>query len=216
MQPGPNGEQVTDFVWDQDSGLLAVTPSPNPLDIVSIKYLSQDSNQGFFITATMKVSDLSAVPPTTTWRMYFTANAPEVGDGTSANLGGPAGNQFSKGLSDRGDQFWIDAETDDSGNKTFHWGTTVRNFSGGTNDTTQGSADRGFFNQSNNTISVRISVNTLNAYLDSIHAGDASKHIQFGSVLCGLRGNSLQSTSFGLALEDYTRGGTEFKIGNPF
>jgi hypothetical protein len=216
MQPGPNGEQVTDFAWDQDTGLLAATPSANPVDILSIRYLSQDSNQGFFITATMKVSDLTAVPPSTTWRMYFAANAPEVGDGTSANLAGPVGNQFSKGLSDRGDQFWVDAETDASGNRTFNWGTSVRNSDGSTTDTAQGTADRGFVNQSNQTISVRISANTLNTYLDSIHAGDASKHIQFGSVLCGLRGHSFQTNSSGLALEDYTRGGTELKIGNPF
>ncbi|MBV9656762.1 MAG: hypothetical protein JO295_01505 [Verrucomicrobia bacterium] len=216
MQPGPNGEQVTDFAWDTDSGLLATAPAASPLDIISILYQSQDSNQGFYITTTMKVSDLSTLPPSTTWRMYFTANAPEVGDGTTAGLAGTAGNYFSKGLSDRGDQFWVDCETDASSAATFHWGTTVRNSDGSLTDTTQGTASRGFINKPNNTLSVRMSVNTLNTYLDSVHNGDASKHISFGSVLCGLRGHSFESQSGGIALEDLTRGGTEFKIGNAF
>ncbi|MDB6147226.1 MAG: hypothetical protein JWO45_890, partial [Spartobacteria bacterium] len=60
MQPGPNGEQVTDYAQDTDSALLAITPSISPVDILAIKYLWQDSNQGPVITATMTVSDLSA------------------------------------------------------------------------------------------------------------------------------------------------------------
>jgi hypothetical protein len=221
MQPGPNGEQVTDFAWDCDSGLLASAPAANPLDIITIKYASQDSNQGFYITATMKVSDLTAMPPNTAWRMYFAANAPEAGDGTSAGLAGPPGNQFSRGLSDRGDMFWLDAETDPAGTISFNWGTTVRNTDGGLGDTTRGTAPRGFFNKGAGTISVRIAVNTLNSYLDTIHSNDATKHIQAGTVLCGLRGHAFQIdnsgvTNGGITLEDYTRGGTEFKVGNPF
>ena len=80
-QPGPNGEQVTDFLHDQDSGLLGVTPTDNPVDIVSVKYISADNNTGPVITATMKVSSLTVIPPSTTWRMYFTANAPDAGTG---------------------------------------------------------------------------------------------------------------------------------------
>ena len=79
MQPGPNGEQVTDFAQDQDSGLLATTPSNNPIDIISIKYASQTLAQGPVITATMTVSDLTVPPPSCTWRMFFAANAPETG-----------------------------------------------------------------------------------------------------------------------------------------
>ncbi|MFL6513680.1 MAG: hypothetical protein ACJ8M1_01510 [Chthoniobacterales bacterium] len=216
MLPGPNGEQVTDFAWDCDSGLLASAPAPSALDIISIKYASQDSNQGFYITATMKLSDLSAIPPSTTWRMYFAANAPEVGDGSITGLAGPTGNKFTKGLSDRGDMFWLDAESDTSGNVTFNWGTTVRETSGSLTDTRRGTAPRGFINKSDGTISARMPVNLLNQYLDGVHGNDVSKHIQSGSVLCGLRGHSFETNSGGIALEDYTRGGTEFKVGNPF
>ena len=90
-QPGPNGEQVTDYAMDQDSGLVAVTPTTSPIDILSVLYTSQDSNQGPVITATMTVSNLSTVPPSSTWTMYLTANAPETGLVTIA------GNQYSKG-----------------------------------------------------------------------------------------------------------------------
>lgn len=212
MQPGPNGEQVTDFPQDQSSGLVAVTPTNNPVDILSIKYASQDSNSGFYITATMKVSDLTAMPNLTVWRMYFSANAPDTG------IVGPAGNRFSKGMADRGDMFFIDAETDAAGTLTFKWGTTVRNFDGSATDTVRGTASHGFINKSDNTISVRMSVNTLNTYLDSVHNNDATKHIVSGSVLCGLRGRAQQQNASGenVTLSDITRGGTEFKIGNPF
>src|SRR5207248_2396643 len=92
MQPGPNGEQVTDFAQDQDSGLLATTPSNNPIDIISIKYASQTLAQGPVITATMTVSDLTVPPPNCTWRMFFAANAPETG------IIAISGNAYSKGL----------------------------------------------------------------------------------------------------------------------
>lgn len=211
MQPGPNGEQVTDFAQDQDSGLLAVTPTNSPLDILSVQYLWQDSNTGPVITATMKVSDLSTIPPNTTWRMYFAANAPETG---VINV---PGNSFSAGQSDRGDQFYIEAATgapDQNGNftRTFNWGTVVREFKGTTTDTQQGSADRGFFNQQINSISVRFSTSKTAALLQS----RGHPVIQLGSVLCGLRANSFQTNSSGIALEDYTRGGTELAIANPF
>jgi len=202
MQPGPNGEQVTDFVQDQDSGLLATTPTNSPLDIISIKYSSQNTAKGTVLTATMTVSDLTITPPTCTWRMYFAANAPETG------IIGPAGNQFSKGLSDRGDQFYIQAATDATGAASFTWGTAVRNFSGGINTTSRGAADSGKINGSARQISVSISLAALNAYLSSI----GHPQIASGSVLCGLRGNSFQTNSSGIVLEDYTRGGTEFTL----
>lgn len=202
MQPGPNGEQVTDFAQDQDSGLLVVTPSNSPLDIISIKYSAQNTSQGLVLSATTTVSDLTVTPPNCTWRMYFAANAPETG------IIGTAGNQYSKGLSDRGDQFYIQAATDSTGTASFTWGTAVRNFSGGTDTTSGGAADTGSINSSAQQISVSISLATLNAYLSSI----GHPQITSGSILCGLRGSAVQTDSNGIALEDYTRGGTEFTV----
>lgn len=202
MQPGPNGEQVTDFAQDQDVGIVGVVPDPGPHDIISIKYDWQDSNSGPVITATMKVSDLSAIPPDSTWRMYFTANAPDTG------ITGPVGNQYSKGLSDRGNQFYVQVSTNASGTRATTWGTVVRNSNGSLTRTARGTATdaRSFINQQDKTISVRISALKLNPFADP--------DIALGTVLCGLRGEALESVGGGV--HDETRGGTELAISNPF
>ena len=72
LQPGANGEQVTDYSQDEDSALLAVTPTNSPIDIQTIKYQGQELGNGPVILATMKVSQLSPIPPDSTWQMYFT------------------------------------------------------------------------------------------------------------------------------------------------
>jgi len=200
MQPGPAGEQVTDFAFDQDSGLLAVGPEPSAVDIISIKYVTPKINRVFNIMATMQVSDLAVIPPLATWRMYFAANAPETG---IVNI---SGNSYSKGLSDDGDQFFVQASTDSNGAPSYKYGTTVRNFDGSTTDTIVGDADFGSIDQANRKIAVRVSTTKLNAILTS--AGHPT--IVSGSTLCGLRGRTFELSS--LALEDFTRGGTEFKV----
>src|SRR6266850_3836764 len=200
MQPGPAGEKVTDFAYDQDSGLLAVGPEPAAVDIISIKYLATTVSRVTTISGTMKVSDLSTVPPDTTWRMYFAANAPETG------VNNISGSSYSKGLSDDGDQFFIQASTDVSSVPSFKYGTTVRNFDGSTTDTVVGDADSGSLNQTNFTIAVSVSAAKLNAILTAAGHPIIAKR----SVLCGLRGRTFEVSS--LALEDFTRGGTEFKV----
>jgi hypothetical protein len=200
MQPGPAGEQVTDFAYDEDSGLLAVGPEPSTVDIITIKYAATTLHRVTTISGTMKVSDLSTVPPTTTWRMYFAANAPETG------INNISGSSYSKGLSDDGDQFFIQASTDASGVPSYQYGTTVRNFDGSTTDTVVGDADSGTINQTNFTITVNVSATKLNDIL--IAAGHPI--IAKRSVLCGLRGRTFEVSS--LALEDFTRGGTEFTV----
>src|SRR5204862_7596440 len=106
------------------------------------------------------------------------------------------------------DKFCMHDASNAAGLASFSWGTAVRNFSGGINTTSRGAADSGVINSSARQISVSISLATLNAYLSSIG------HPQMGpgSVLCGLRGNSFQTNSSGIVLEDYTRGGTEFTL----
>ena len=199
MQPGPAGEQVTDFAYDEDSGLLAVGPEPSAIDIISIKYVAKGKTNPL-ITATMTVSDLTAIPPLGTWRMYFTANAPETGLVTIS------GSSYSKGLSDDGDGFFVQGATDSNGVQTFSYGTTVREFSGSVTDTVVGTADSGAFDQTKRTITVNVSSTKLNTILSAAgHATISSK-----SVFCGLRGWTWVESS--LALEDLTRGGTEFTV----
>ena len=200
MQPGPAGEQVTDFAYDQDNGLLFVIPEPSAVDIITIQYFTPTINLVPHITATMKVSDLAVIPPQAAWRMYFAANAPETG------IVNVSGSKYSKGLSDDGDQFFVQASTDAIGLPSYKYGTTVRNFDGSTSDTIVGDADFGSFDQINRTIKVRVSTTKLNAILTA--AGHPT--IVTGSTLCGLRGRTFEVSS--LALEDFTRGGTEFKV----
>jgi hypothetical protein len=200
MQPGPGGEQVTDFAFDQDSGLLAVAPEPNPVDIITIKYVTAKISGVFNITGTMQVSDLTVIPPLATWRMYFAANAPEMG---IVNI---SGNAYSKGLSDDGDQFFVQASTDSTGVPSYQYGTTVRTFSGSTTDTIVGDADFGSIDQTNRKITVRVSTTKLNAILTAV----GRPRILSGSTLCGLRGRTFELSE--LALEDFTRGGTELQV----
>ena len=201
MQPGPSGEQVTDFAYDEDSGLLAVGPEPSAVDIISIKYLATSTKKAATtLSATMKVSDLTLVPPNATWRMYFAANAPETG------LVSISGSSYSKGLSDDADQFFIQASTDANGVPTYEYGTTVRDFDGGTTDTVIGNADSGSIDQANFTITVSVSASKLNTILTAAGHPIIAKR----SVLCGLRGLTFEVDS--LALEDFTRGGTEFSV----
>ena len=215
-QPGPNGEQVTDYSQDQDSALLVVTPTNSPVDIQSIKYQSQELGAGPVIIASMVVSQLSPIPPDSTWMMFFTANAPEAG-----TLAGPAGSKYSTGLSDRGDQFFIAAVTGTTGATTYEWGSVVRNFDGSTTNTVQGTADSGSFNRATRTISVRVSSSKLNTFLDTEKAANGADpvnparytHIVAGTVLCGLRGEAFEENNTGGdVIEDATRGGTELAI----
>ena len=196
---GQPGAQVTDFRQDVTQGLVAVVPADDPLDILSIKYSCDTAPSGeLAIAATMKLSNLSVVPPGANWRMNFTANAP--GAGLS-----PTGD-YSFALSDRGDQFFLRAATDASGAQTFVYGTAVRNSDGSLTYTVKGNADCGAFDTANNTITVKVAVSKLNALVTK---GPA---IITGSVLAGLRGQAF--TTGANAKNDLTRGGTEFTVGS--
>jgi hypothetical protein len=196
-QPGPNGEQVTDFAQDVSVGLLGVVPTNDPLDILSIKYSCEDTTTGPLLVAAMKVSDL-LTQPLSNWRMSFTANAP------NSTLS-PTGD-YTFGLSDRGDQFFVRASTDALGAVSYTFGTAVRNSDGSLTYTTRGAADSGSFDTLTDTITVKVLVSKLNAFV--IH-GPA---IGNGSVLVGLRGETF--TSNVNAKSDLTRGGTQYTFGS--
>jgi hypothetical protein len=212
--PGPppppaDGSQVADFPRDVANGLLVVTPTTDPLDILSIKYSAAKPSTGLQIVATMRVSNLSTIPPGSTWRMNFTANAPFAGishTGSQSKIPGYPYNEYTFALSDRGDQFWVDAETPSpSGTPIFNWGTAVRNSDGSITYTPQGTADSGVFDSVHNTITVRVSVSKLNL---KITHGAA---IGSGSVLAGLRGSAFTTASAD-GKRDIAHGGTQFVI----
>jgi hypothetical protein len=194
-QPGPNGEQVTDFAGDQSYGLLGEPGGTSPYDITSIKYSCEGTTDPV-IVATMKVSDLSVVPPASTWRMNFAANAP--------NSVVSATGDYSYGLSDRGDQFWVRADTDPTGVASFTYGTAARASTGSITYTSKGTADSGSFNSAAGTITIKVAASKLNP---SVTHGPA---IGYGTVLAGLRGETF--TTDGVAVSDATRGGTIYTI----
>jgi hypothetical protein len=194
--PGPNGEQVTDFAGDQSVGLLAEPGGTSPFDITSIKYSCEGTTDPV-IVATMKVSDLSVIPPAGNWRMNFTANAPD-------SVLSPAGD-YTFGISDRGDQFYVRATTDNSGTPTYTYGSAVREGSGAITYTSRGAADSGAFNTANGTITIKVAASKLNPYVSH---GPA---IANGTVLVGLRGEAF--TGNVNAISDDTRGGTLYVVG---
>jgi hypothetical protein len=193
--PGPNGEQVMDDLHDVADGLLVVTPTDDPLDILSIKY-SCEGTIDPVIVATMKVSAAPGSVPGENWRMNFTANAPD------SKLS-PTGD-YTFGLSDRGDQFFVRASTDPTVG-AFTFGTAVRNSDGSITYTAQGNADSGAFDALNQTITVKVAASKLNPFVTH---GPA---IGPGSVLVGLRGSTF--TSQANAKRDIARGGTQYTIG---
>ena len=198
-----NGPQVTDFAQDVQIGLMAVLPLNDSLDILSVKYSCETTLGGPVIVATMKVSDLLIVPPGSNWRMNFAANAPD------SRLS-PTGD-YSFGLPDRGDQFFVRAQTPLTVTtepflslSQFTFGTVQRLSDGTLAYTTRGEADSGSFDLVNKSIIVKVSTSKLNPFVTK------GAPIGVGSVLTGLRGQTF--TSGQNAKSDITRGGTLFTV----
>lgn len=201
--PAADAPQVTDFAQDVQVGLLAVLPLDDALDILSVKYSCEATSGGPVIVATMKVSDLTIVPPGAAWRMNFAANAPD------SRLSGSG--DYSFGVADRGDQFFVRAQTPltittepfQSTNQ-FTFGTVQRTSDGSLAYTTRGNADSGSFNLLTKTITVKVSASKLNPFVTK------GPPIGTGSVLTGLRGQTF--TIGANAKTDMTRGGTLFTM----
>jgi hypothetical protein len=206
-QPGPNGEQVTDFADDGPGG-----PKNTAEEIIAIKYSSVNLNGVLGLQAQMKVGaiDVTNLPPGkgTSWQMNFTFNAPH-------SVLAPTGD-YTFGLSDRGNQFWVAAhlEVDHQPkgvvvyNWTYPYGTAVREADGGIKYTVRGQADSGVVNPDDGTITVQISVDKLNAALPS-----GATQIGDKSVGVGLRGEITKGPNLTHGGgPDATRGGTQFAL----
>src|SRR2546423_13102066 len=212
---GLPGSQVTDFPRDvrlggnpETGGLFALAVD-DPVDVLSIKYSTEPTSavdNSPVLVAAMRVSgSLSPTPPPDSyWRMNFTANAP------NSTLS-PTGD-YSFGLSDRGDQFYVKAVTDPSSGsiQSFLYGKAVRTSSGAITYTDLGAADCGFFDTANNLITVKVALSKLNAALTAGHTA-----LGVGTVLTGLRGSTFTSSCgagncSGNNKQDITRGGTQY------
>ena len=121
--------QVYDF--RHDARIYSPPPTilgpDNPADILTIGYSCQTVNGLPWIAATMRLSGLDLVPPHGTWRMQF------------------ATNPTKPGIADRGDQWFVQATTDDAGARSFSYGVATRAANGGFTYTVIGPADSGNF-----------------------------------------------------------------------
>ena len=202
---------MTDFRDDvrlggnPELGGTAVLPVDDPLDILSILYSSEPTsavNSAPLLVVKMKVSDMTAIPVSSNWRMTFTANAPN-------SILSPT-YEYSFGLSDRGDQFFVRATTDTAGAQTFVYGKAQRLYNGSVAYTDLGTADCGFFDQTAKTITLKVALSRLNAALPAGHAP-----IAMGSTLVGLRGSAFTTAGSGASgsnKADTARGGTQFFV----
>ena len=183
----PAEPQVSDYLHDAVAGLLQPIVTDNPYDILWVRYsFACDSSVNLERTliATMKLSGLTSAPTGTIWRMSFTANAPGA-------------------LSDRGDQFYVQASTA-SASPSFTFGTAIRIGDGSLSYTSRGTADYGTIDSTASTVTVKVRLSKLNPFVTH---GPA---IETGSMLVGLRGAAF--TTGANAARDNTRGGTQFMI----
>ncbi|HEV8210914.1 MAG TPA: hypothetical protein VGP77_12360 [Vicinamibacterales bacterium] len=188
--------QVFDFRHDA----RVISPPPvmpdvdSPADILTIGYGCSVVNGATWITATMATSGLDTVPPLGTWRMSF------------------ATNPTKPGAVDRADQWYLEADTDATGTRSYVWGVAVRNGDGSLTYTPKGPADAGAFDLTTRSVTVKVDVAKLNAV-------QRRGAIANGTVLMGLRGSAIdaRTTAAGAAavgLSDSTRAGGTFTMGS--
>ncbi len=196
-----DGSQVVDPAQDARTSTVILNQN-EPVDITSITYSTEGPSNNLVLVGKMKVTDLTAVPPNATWRINFAANAP-------GSVMSPTG-LFSFATTDRGDQFFLLAQTDGAGAQTYRFGTAIRNGNGGMTYTDRGAADSGSFDQATKTITVKAALTKFNPFVAAGHAPIAG-----GSILTGLRGAASVAAQGNAARSDSTRGGTQFQIPVP-
>ena len=176
--PDPSLPQVLDEAHDQTTALFVTSPNDNPVDILSVQYGCDVTTPTTLITATMRLSGLTSVPPDSSWRMSF------------------ATNPTRPFVSDHADQWFLLAATDPQGVQTFSYGTALRDSGGKMVYTTVGPADFGAFDVVNKQVTVKVALAKLNAL---------QKHgaIVPGATFIGLRGQA--TTGGGDGIFDLTR-----------
>ena len=194
-----NLPEVTDFLHDATTGLLQPIPEDSPFDILWIDYASENSETvSPMLVATMKLSSLVEIPAGVLWRINFSADAPGASPGVP-------------GLSDRGQQFFFEAGSDQNSVQTFAWGTAARSDSGHVNYKARGSCDFGEFNEAEGTITMKVALSQLNAFANPV--------LGPGTILSGLRGQTYEPGFEGPPgnrhpFRDHTRGGGTYTIPN--
>jgi hypothetical protein len=199
-EPGIPTRTSAPQVFDFDHDARAVSPPPvmpdvdSPADILTIGYTCQLVDGATWIAATMRTSGLNTVPPLGTWRMNF------------------ATNPTKPGLVDRADQWFVQADTDGTGARTYSYGVARRNSDGSLTYTVKGLADSGSFDLTNRSVTVKVDVVKLNAL-------STRAPIRAGTVLMGLRGSAIAARQViagtaSVGFSDSTRGGGTYTIGS--
>lgn len=192
----PARPEVMDFRHDArvESRPPIIPEEDTPVDVISIDYGCRSIGGKTIVTATMRLSGLDTVPAGGLWRMNFTSHPTKPG------------------VSDRGDQWFVQARTDELGGRAFEYGTAVRNRDGTISYTTRGTADVGSFDLVGRSVTVGVNVAKLNALQTRGTIGNKTK-------LIGLRGQAaarivVSGVATATAASDSTRGGTSFTIGS--
>ena len=184
--PAPGLPEISDFLHDATGNNLVPIPADSPYDILSIDYDCTLEGPAPMLEVRMKVSDLTAVPANSFWRVNFAANAP-----------GP--------VADRGDQFFMRAQTSaDPAQPSFVFGSAARDSAGDMAYTDLGAADAGAFDTADDEITMRLDFHRLDPHLSH------GPPLHVGSVLVGLRGQT--GTLGTVTARDLTRGGGSFVV----
>ncbi|MEP7028163.1 MAG: FlgD immunoglobulin-like domain containing protein [Candidatus Eisenbacteria bacterium] len=183
--PNPSPPQVSDFLHDAVTGLLAPIPTDNAFDLLSVGYTSEACESPQRLTVVIKVSSLTAIPSGMNWRASFAANVPG-------------------GVSDRGDQFYVMANSDNPAVLAYTYGTAVRVGDGSLAYTSRGTADFGMVDAAQGTITIQVALNKLNPFVTH------GPPIGPGSRLDGLRAATFTDGANGI--RDQTRGGSYYLL----
>jgi hypothetical protein len=176
--PGGEAEEVSDFRGDTETSPSTMVPAP-AYDLLSIDYAQQTTATGArMLVVTMRIADLTAVPPNSSWRAYF-------------SLGGD--------VPDKGTRYFLEATTDvdvAGGAPAFLWGDAPRLNSGAISETRRGNADGGSITPgAPGVVTVRIDLARL--------TGSAP-----GTLLHGTMGRARVGIDNSRLILDRTRGGT--------
>ena len=184
--PDPGQPEISDFLHDATGNNLQPIPTDNPYDILSIDYGCALVGHTPMLDVRMKVSDLSAVPANSFWRVNFAVNAPGS-------------------LADRGDQFFLRAQTPaDPTQPSFAFGSATRDTMGDMAYADIAAADSGAFDSAGDEVVMRLAFHRLDPYLTH------GPPVHVGGVLVGLRGQT-GTLGEGTA-RDLTRGGGSFVL----
>ena len=183
--------------WRHDARVAGNPPTQpeidTAVDILSVDYACFTGAAGTQVGATLRASGLDTLVPNGVWRMNF------------------ATNPLKPGLSDRADQWFIQAETSATGTPSYWYGTATRNRDGTLTYTKRGAADAGGFDLTAKSVFVRVGIDKLNALATRGPIVDGTVAIALRASASGAVGVAGTATS--AVITDATRAGRPLTFG---